>query len=363
MGDGSFRGINRRDLLKLGAVAPAAASAAAIVTSPYGALAGSEGADASRPDTRFIVDVHAHVGAPAGFAAMAPTINSPADWAAFRSKEPELFAKLMSGDQIDNSDALIETMDKNGVTHALIQVAPHRNARNKLVADAARRHRGRLFPLYRPEFAVTAAASGTLDNKDPAVLSRNARRIAEDIESLFPELGMIGVGEVIPGGMVSAASDPVEIARDMSPIMEALRPGNLPIQLPTGWSGWKDTLHYTWSPIYVDVLAGNFPDVPIVLVKMGRGFRVSFDTCVVVAMRNVNVYLDMTDAPSEHIREAVQILGAERIMFGTDLSLISHNYSYKENFHALDGAQLNAEELEWIAWRTANKVYRLGLEA
>ncbi len=316
----------------------------------------------SRPDTRLLVDVHVHAGAPPGAEAMAEEIHSPKDYALLRSKDPEHFAEVVSEKQIDNSDLLVKKMDENGVTHALIQIAPHRNARNKLVADAARRHRGRLFPLYRPEFAVTAAATGTLDNRDPAVLSRNARRIAEDIESLFPELGMIGVGEVIPGGMVSAASDPVEIARDMSPIMEALRPGNLPIQLPTGWSGWKDTLHYTWSPIYVDVLAGNFLDVPIVLVKMGRGFRTSFDACVVIAMRNVNVYLDMTDAPSEHIREAVQILGAERIMFGTDLSLISHNYSYKENFHALNGAKLNAEEVEWIAWRTANKVYQLGLE-
>jgi predicted TIM-barrel fold metal-dependent hydrolase len=79
-------------------------------------------------------------------------------------------------------------------------------------------------------------------------------------------------------------------------------------------------------------------------------------------MRNANVYLDMTDAPSEHIREAVQIVGAERIMFGTDLSAISVNYSYEDNFRALNGAELNAEELEWIAWRTANKVYQLGLE-
>ncbi len=75
---------------------------------------------------------------------MAPKINSPADWAAIRSKDPELFAEIMSGDQIDNSDALIETMDKNGVTHALIQVTPNRNPRNQIVADACRAQK-----LYR----------------------------------------------------------------------------------------------------------------------------------------------------------------------------------------------------------------------
>ena len=70
----------------------------------------------------------------------------------------------------------------------------------------------------------------------------------------------------------------------------------------------------------------------------------------------------MTETPSEFLREAVQRIGAERIMFGTDLSAISLNYAYELGFRDLNGAGLNAEELEWIAWRTANKVYQLGLE-
>ena len=48
-------------------------------------------------------------------------------------------------------------------------------------------------------------------------------------------------------------------------------------------------------------------------------------------------------------------------MFGVDLSAISLNYAYEHGFRALHGAELNAEELEWIAWRTANEVYQLGL--
>ena len=207
-----------------------------------------------------------------------------------------------------------------------------------------------------------AVGSGDLTKEvDKTVFSKNAQLIAEDIESLFPELGLIGVGEIIPGGAVTAAIDPVEIAQDMSPIMEALRPGGLPIQFPTGWSGWQGGLHFIYNPVWVDEIAGNFPDVPIVLTKMGRGFRTCFDTCTVVAMRNANVYFDMTESPSEHVREALQRIGPERIMFGVDLSAISLNYAYEHGFRELNGAKLNAEELEWIAWRTANKVYSLGL--
>ncbi len=318
--------------------------------------------ETSRPDTRFLVDVHVHAGASAGQQALAEEVNSPEDWALVRSKDPEKFVKAMSEEQIDNSDLLVKKMDEKGVTHAIIQMAPGMGATNNRIADMARRHRGRLFPVYRPEFLMGAVGAGDMTKKpDKAVFSRNAQRFVEDVESLFPELGLIGVGEVIPGGLVTSAVDPVEIAQDMSPIMEALGKGNFPIQFPTGWTGWQGGLHYIWNPVWVDELAGLFPDVPIVLAKIGRGFRTSFDTCMVVAVRNANVYLEMTDAPSEHVREAVQKIGAERIMFGVDLSVVSLNYAYELGFAELNGAKLNAEELEWIAWRTANKVYQLGL--
>ncbi len=318
----------------------------------------------SRPNTRLLVDVHVHAGAPEGSEAIRKEIRSPKDWALVRSTQPELFAEVMSHNQVDNSDVLIGKMDEKGVTHAIIQLTPGRGSTNKRIADMARRHKGRLFPIYRPEFWAGAVASGKTKQKpDKEVFSRNAQRIAEDIESLFPALGLIGVGEVIPGGLVTGSIDPVEISQNMSPIMEALGPGNLPIQIPTGWTGWKGGLNYTYHPIWVDELAGDFPDVPIVLTKMGRGFRSSFDECMVVAMRNANVYIDMTESPSEHVREALQSIGPERIMFGVDLSAVSLNYAYEHGFRELKVAEPNAEELEWIAWRSVNEVYQLGLEA
>ena len=316
----------------------------------------------SRDQLSALVDVHVHAGAPPGAEEMVKEIHSPEDWAAQRSKDPVHFAEVMSQEQVDNSDLLIKTMDDHGVTHALIQMTPGMGASNQLVSAMARKHNGRLFPIYRPEFLMGAIGSGELTTgTDKASLSANAERMAQDIETLFPQLGMIGVGEMIPGGMVTTAIDPVEIARDMSPIMEALGIGNWPIQIPTGWSGWQGGLHYIYDPIWVDEIAGIFPDVPIVLTKMGRGFRSCFDTCMVIAMRNANVYFDMTESPPEHVREALERIGPSRIMFGTDLSAISVNYAYEHGFAFLNGTQPDAEELEWIAWRTANEIYKLGL--
>ena len=144
--------------------------------------------------------------------------------------------------------------------------------------------------------------------------------------------------------------------------MEALRPNKLPIMLPTGSSGWKGSLSYIYNPIWVDEVAGNFPDVPIVLSKMGRSIRASFDACLTVAKRNANVYFDLTETSAVHLRESIDQLGAHRIMFGTDLHGLSVNYSLEHGLHTVDEANPTAEEREWIAWRTANTLYRFGLE-
>jgi predicted TIM-barrel fold metal-dependent hydrolase len=261
--------------------------------------------------------------------------------------------------QIDNSDRLVEIMDSYGVTHAIIQPVPG-NTSLDLTANAAKKHMGRLFPLYRPVALMNATASGKAMT-DPTTLAQNAHKTALDIEKLFPELGFIGVGEILPGGLVTTEIDPAKISTAMAPIMETLQPKRLPILFPTGSTAFKGNLYYLYNVLWVDELAGNFPQVPIVLTKMGRGLKGCFDMCLVVAMRNTNVFLDLTDSTGEHVREAVDRVGARRVMFGTDLIEISRNYAYDVGAEIVHNAKVSEEEWEWIAWRTANEVFKLGL--
>lgn len=351
-------GITRRGLMKLGAASAVAGIAGSMP------LAGSSvyaAEPATRRNTRFLLDCHVHVGGSPGLKAMLDQVQTPKDWLALRGRQPEAFAAAASEPQEDNSDDLIAKMDEYGVTHALIQATPGRNASNQMIADAARRHKDRFFPIYRPEALLGDLGTGSLEPPTREELRQNARQVAENIEGLFTGLGMVGMGEFIAGGFVTTALDPIKIARDMAPIMEALRPKKLPIQLPTGSSGWKGGLFYVYEPLWVDELAGNFPDVPIVLTKMGRGIPTSFDACLVVAKRNANVYFDLTDSRAEHIREAIDEIGAHRIMYGTDLHGLSLNYAYDVGFEIVDGAQPSEEDREWISWRTADSVYKLGL--
>jgi hypothetical protein len=95
---------------------------------------------------------------------------------------------------------------------------------------------------------------------------------------------------------------------------------------------------------------------------MGRSIQASFDACLSIAMRNANVYFDATDTSAEHLRKAISIIGAQRIMYGSDLSAISSNHSIADNLRTAIEARLSAEEREQIAWKTANQIYKLGLK-
>jgi hypothetical protein len=193
-----------------------------------------------RRNARYLVDVHVHVGLAPSLEPVADSIHNSVDWVRYRTEQPRKFAEGFAEPQIDNSDRLIKVMDDYGVTHGVIQPTPG-NTSNDLVALIAKRHRGRLFPLYRPVAWMTATASGRATS-DAKVLAENARSVAADIETMFPALGLIGVGEILPSGFVTTETNALKISRDMAPIMEALQPKGLPILFPTGSAAFKGHL-------------------------------------------------------------------------------------------------------------------------
>ncbi len=353
----------RRGFLQLSAAAAAAVAGGLAAPAAVAEENPVSAARSNRPawaPTKFLVDCHAHIGSGPTVAELAPTLHSPQDWGALRTRQPEKFAKAVSEGAVDDSALLLAAMDKFGVTHAIIQTAPGKGTNNQMVLEAARKSGGRFFPLYRPEAISNAAARGTLGVDYGDEVGKVVRQIADELQS--PAMKpMLGVGEIVP---ITTEIHPAKITRDMAPIMEVLKArGGLPVMFPTGYTGWKGVHYFCFQPIWADELAGAFPDVPIVLTKMGRSIRASFDACLSVAMRNANVYFDMTDTSAEHLREAITIIGANRILYGSDLSGIASGYSTMDNLRTAIEARLSADEREQIAWKTANRIYKLGLQA
>ncbi len=360
--EGSGIEASRRGFLQFSALSSAAVVGSLVSSAAYADDTLAMAAGSNRPSwapTKYLIDVHCHLGSGPTVAELAPSIRSSADWGALRSTQPEKFAQAFSEDAVDDSAVLLGAMDRYGVTHAIIQTAPAKGTTNQMVLDAAKNSNGRFFPIYRPEAISNAAASGTLGVDYGGEVSEVVRQIADELQS--PAMSAtLGVGEVVP---ITTEIHPAKIVRDMAPIMEVLKArGDLPIMFPTGYTGWKGVHYYVFSPVWADEVAGAFPTVPIVFTKMGRGIQASFDACLAVAMRNANVYFDMTDTTSEHLRHAISIIGSDRIMFGSDLSAMSAYHSTIDNLKTAIETRLSAEERENIAWRTANQIYKLGLD-
>jgi hypothetical protein len=112
---------------------------------------------------------------------------------------------------------------------------------------------------------------------------------------------------------------PEKIAKDLDGMMKVVAKHGAPIQFPTAWSQFPGGLFYG-DPLWVDEVAMRYPSVPIILTKMGRSIGRYFDSAMTVAMRNVNIYFDVVGTNPQHLRFAIDKIGAHRILFGTDWS-------------------------------------------
>lgn len=304
-----------------------------------------------------IIDTHIHLFTYPSLIGHENNLRSIKDIVSFRSRFPDVHKRIWKEIPIDNSDELVEDMDKHGITASLVMKYRGRDTNEDVVA-ACRRHPNRLFPLLRFDSDETIPIR--LWN-DPAIERKKA---PDRVRYMVEELGAVGIGEVNVRQFTKSIH-PEEIAEDLSPIMNAVAHYKVPIQFMTAWTQFKGRLFHG-NPEWVDEVAGNHTDVPIIITKMGRSIDYYFDVAFTVALRNVNVYFDITESCGRHLRKAIDWIGADRIMFGTDWSSTQHWVQnpdiYTRTLAILDDAQVTPEEREWILWRTAAKVFRLDVE-
>ena len=276
------------------------------------------------------------------------------DVIAFRTRYPELHNCSLTEQPIDSTDELISDMDKNGIDFAIVQARAGRVS-NDQVAEAAKRHPARMVALAR--VGHDQEVSGYHEDPGPTREAAPA-----ELDRALTTLGMKGVGEIFVRALTNDVN-PEKIAKDLSGIMKVVEKHNVPIQFPTAWSQFPGALFYG-DPLWVDEVAGRHPSAPIILTKMGRSIASYFETAMIVALRNINVYFDVVGTSSQHLRLAIDKLGANRIMFGTDWSTTWRWLSVPASLHTirakvLDDAKLTEDEREQIMWKTAAKIPRL----
>jgi predicted TIM-barrel fold metal-dependent hydrolase len=189
---------------------------------------------------------------------------------------------------MDPPEKLIPLLDEAGIAKAAIMTyvdLPGSNpAALDYIADAVRRYPDRLIGFVR--------------------LNPNHRREARDVLDRAVELGFRGVKLHPTTTLAHPAGDAtVELMR---------RCGELGI--PVLFHCGDDP--YT-TPQAIEAGAAKAPETAVVMGHMGGYFHV--DDAIAAAERRPNLYLETSAMPyPEKIRRAVERVGAERVVFGSD---------------------------------------------
>ena len=96
------------------------------------------------------------------------------------------------------------------------------------------------------------------------------------------------------------------------PIIEVLIEHDLPALIHCG----HPIFSLPWS---IEELIVRYPEAKIILGHMGHGNIVYIDASIAIAARHPNVWLETSGMPmSLKIKEAVEKVGADRVMYGSD---------------------------------------------
>ena len=188
------------------------------------------------------------------------------------------------GLSVEQLDALCRDA---GVDRAVLMPSPTFRPRNRLVADALR-----AAPTARERFVGCALVNPHFGEDAVAELETAVREWGFRCAKLMPTLHAVNL-----------------VGRLAHPVMSKARDLGVPV-----------TIHSADSPAHpleIGVLAEAFPDVPVIMDHMG--YRNHTGAAIAAARRAPNVYLMTTAVMEPHVvRDAVQVLGADRVLFGSN---------------------------------------------
>lgn len=92
----------------------------------------------------------------------------------------------------------------------------------------------------------------------------------------------------------------------------------MPVMIHTGTSVFPGARNRFADPMAADDVAVDFPDLPLILAHAGRPLYM--DTCMFLARRHKNVYLDVSGIPPRRLLTYLPRLAdvADKVLWGTD---------------------------------------------
>ena len=81
-------------------------------------------------------------------------------------------------------------------------------------------------------------------------------------------------------------------------------------------------------------LLQRFPDMPVILAHAGI---TQYDLAIQYARQHEQVYLEISGQPAQHIRQMLDALGAQRLLFGSDWPFWNQRHALQAVRDAADG--------------------------
>lgn len=132
-------------------------------------------------------------------------------------------------------------------------------------------------------------------------------------------------------------------------VMDKAAKLNIPVLIHSGHPPWS----LPWS---FERLAERYPNVTIVMAHMGHGHIVYINAALDVAETYSNIVVDTAGMTMQSkIKEAVNRLGVERIMYGSDTPLGHPGWEIPK----VRVADLSDEQLFHVLYKNALKIYNM----
>jgi predicted TIM-barrel fold metal-dependent hydrolase len=179
---------------------------------------------------------------------------------------------------------------------------------------------------------------------------------AEETQRCLQEGGLSGIGEL---AFYQSGIENASLAR-LEPVMEICSDRNLPVLIHTNepvGHHYPGKTPNTLAQIYQ--LVETFPQNNIVLAHWGGGLFFYSLLKKEVKQRLNRVYFDTAASPYLYDPSvyclAIELVGAEKILFGSDFPLLPPARYFKE----MKAAGLSAEEMKQICGGNAAKLFKL----
>lgn len=266
---------------------------------------------------RFVIDSHVH----AQRHAAGSELRKMGSGKEGRIGYPDLAAIMPRIRAYDNSERLLYDMECYGVDMCILSSAFGMN--NEINTDLTER--------YPERFRALCCAKETMDGALRGEEEWTVEGAADELDRLLSTGKFVGIGEGMPADPRAMTEHRTMNQRDrmdqLRRFMDVARKHDVPVRVHTGapmgypitYGIWPET----FQPLWIQDLAAEYPDVPIVFDHGGmQGGRWEHwvDECLLVAAGNDNVYLETglywTDLYYKALADPN--IGPEKLLWGTD---------------------------------------------